>query len=735
MIIWVYDRWGEQVDCIGDFIGFAYDDEVGKVETVEFDVPGVRLSKGDYLVWRDGFGDWHEDIVASTEVIHDGAVRQHVYAEDSLVELDLSYIGERDSYGLSNSVALTRCLEGTRWVEGTVQDLGIGNIKFYHTTVYGGIVDMVDEWGGEIETAKRVGPNGVYERRLSWFKERGRDNSLMFFYGFDADGIQRMYELDNVCTRVHVFGKGEPTYGDDGEVQGYGRRITFADINGGKDYVEDLDALEVWGVIGKGGKLQPSEGTVVFDQCEDPEELLKLGRAYLDQVKVPRVTYKADVAILADYGMDYKDVRAGDRVYIVDDEMGERLNGRVSHIRRFEDGRPAEVTLGNVVRSVSDIFQETRSSLESLRNRATAWDGAAQAEDAWIDNAMFNINENMNASGGYVYWEQGEGITVLDRRRDDDPTMAIQLKGAGFRIANSKTSTGEWNWRTFGTGDGFTADLLNVGTIRGGANYWNLESGDLSFSKGSISDAWGNSWNMTTGALSWKHGSIGDAQGNAWNMTTGAVTFKNGSISDSKGNTWNMTTGVLDFEYGTINARTITAGSLTVKNSAGQTILQADLDNKTASVGGMKATGDELQGGNIRLNKDHYDVYSSSGQLCGTMGLTVINGGSSVGIWGQGSMGGLSLGAGGFNVIYISNVSSQGVDSYRDWDFHGHTLNNANIPSSSSISIADAVDDEMRFIAVTKVNPDGTIAEYAEGCSLGFTNGILTTMVKPDEEE
>ena len=41
----------------------------------------------------------------------------------------------------------------------------------------------------------------------------------------------------------------------------------------------------------------------------------------------------------------------------------------------------------------------------------------------------------------------------------------MKLCGEGFMIAGSRTDTGEWDWRTFGTGEGFTADMLVTGFL------------------------------------------------------------------------------------------------------------------------------------------------------------------------------------------------------------------------------------------------------------------------------
>lgn len=714
MIVWVYDRWGNQIDCIGDFVELVHDDELGALDYIEFTIPGQRLEKGNYLVWRDQFDEWHEHRIGSVKLEHiGGAIYQTVYADNSISETMGDYINEKDAYGTGVSYALMKLFEDTRWELGKIDAPGNGTLKYYHTTVYDGLSETMNVWPGEISTSIRVNSRGVYQRIVNYEAKRGQDNGLIFTYGYDADQITRSEDLDEVYTRLHCFGKGEEMLDDGGMGTGnYGRRITFADINDGKDYVEDNEALLTWGMPDGNGGIKHSEGQFVWEDVEDKDELLKLGKEKLKELSKPRVSYTSNVVILADAGMDFKNTRTGDTVYIRDEPLDERINGRVTHIRRYlQNTRPTEITLGNIIRTLGNVIQNQQSSINDINRRSGAWNAAYNAQDDWLDKMINNMNDTMNEVGGYVYWRQGEGITVYDRREDDNPTMAIQLKGAGFRIANSKTSTGEWDWRTFGTGDGFTADLLNVGTIRGGANYWNLSTGDLSFSAGSITDA----------------------RGNTWNMSTGDVTFQHGKIQDSKGNVWDMTNGTLDFKNGTINAKTITAGNLKVSNSQGQTIFEANLDNKTAEVGGFGAASSQLEGGNVTVNRDHYDIYSESGQLCGTMGLTKLVGGNSVGIYGEGSEGGLSLGSGGYNAMYFPNIGTA-VQCYRDFNFNGHSLTNVNVSTAASLYVGDTIDDEMRFIAVTKVNQDGTIAEYVEGCELGFTNGLLTSMVKPKEE-
>lgn len=957
MIIWVYDRFGNQIDCLGEVIDFTHDDELGKVEFIEFDVVGTPLEKGNYLVWRDEFDEWHEDIVSSCEVIHSGTIRQHIYAEDSLVELALSYINERDSYNLQNVVAMSRCLQDTRWTPVIVDNLGIGDIKFYHQSVYQGIIDMVDIWGGEIYTQKLVNANGVYARRINWVKAMGNDYGLVFYYGFDADQIERHVELDNVYTRLHVFGKGEPTYDDEGDQTGYGRRLSFADINAGKDYLEDEKAKQKWGVMGKNG-LQHAEGTVIFDEIEDAEELLEAGKKYFETVTEPRVNYTANLAVLADAGMDFKNARKGDTVYIRDEVLDERLVGRIFHVRRYKGNKPTEITLGNATRTAPEIWQSQQQALQNITNKTGSWDGAASANSEWMKHMVAGLNDEINADGGFVYWDYGEGITVYDRAVDDRPSKAIQLKGGSFRIANSKNSRGEWDWSVFGTGDGFTASLINVGVLRCGTNIINLDAGVVELTNGLIIDTNGNYVNFGAGTMrfvnkagkgmrfengeliidadrvmigseniqTWTNskievvnnnitlavnnlkqdttsrlqvlekeislkvtskdvqsaittslkgidlsvtGSLGgtasiqiSANGekldsanlnlsnvrNAFKNDTTAITISGGVVTFNSNtfvvNSTNFSVtkeGKITATAGTIGGFNITktslyngkasidsgatgvyvgtdgislgssfkvtkAGELTAKsgkianftiasnklyatktaisnnqagvyigtdgialgaNSVFKVTSAGALTASSGSIAGFTITGNMLKGKAINLGINTVDVRSSQnnfyiGSFCASW-LTNDPGKRFLGVQASGN-------SNVYGIVFSTNASEStgssearntntiraiytrsaiksvnvysgyttdltaGWNFFADLNLHGVQLKEATIPTATALSIPDSIQDRIDFVAVTKINPDGTIAEYVDGCSLEFTNGILTEMVRPEGE-
>ena len=246
---------------------------------------------------------------------------------------------------------------------------------------------------------------------------------------------------------------------------------------------------------------------------------------------MPGVTYTADVLDLVRFGRQWEGVSVGDDVQVVDTEYDPelRLEGRVSKLVRNCLNGAMEVTLGNVTETMADMWIAQQKAVSSLSKRSGNWDVAASTPAAYLQQLMDGLNERFNALGmSYRYdsFEKGTIYSSVPMDGDGNPTKtggwAMQLCSRGFRIASGTKADGSWNWTTFGTGEGFTASLLNAGVIRGGSNYWNLGTGDLLFKQGGIRDSKGGSyWNLDTGSLK--------TQGMTANDVTANGTFKCGS--------------------------------------------------------------------------------------------------------------------------------------------------------------------------------------------------------------
>lgn len=549
-----FDRWGNQIGCLPDVIEAVHKDEVNGEDSLSLLLPTCDLIKGDRVVWRDSFGDWHEHTVADLKDTHeDGKLYTAVYCENSISELLLDYIEEKRPYNVTAQIALERALEGTRWTPGTVNIAGTASASFYHTSVREAITSILENWGGELSTTIRVEGDHVSAREVNITLRRGADNGKRFEWRKDIEGITREVSTDDVVTALYGYGKGLEAYDDDGNLTGgYERKLTFGEVNGGLDYVADEAAKERWGLPDGHGGVKHTFGRVEFNDCEDANELLALTKEELKRRCEPTVTYTANVIDLADAGFQHEDVRAGDTVDLIDRGLGERLSGRVLCVERYLFNEQATViTLGNISRRITDVVSDLLSRYDGLASHAGVWDGAGSLSGGWIEGLIASLNNTMNQTGGYTYYHPGEGLITYDKPEDQNPTMAIQIKGAGFRIANKRKSDGDWDWRTFGTGDGFTADVINAGTIRGGSSHWNLETGDLYLGQGSI-EGGDNRWNLDTGELYLGEGRI-EGGGNYWDLDTGTIHLEQGRVESSDGkNYWDLDSGTFHLEKGRI---------------------------------------------------------------------------------------------------------------------------------------------------------------------------------------
>ena len=118
------------------------------------------------------------------------------------------------------------------------------------------------------------------------------------------------------------------------------------------------------------------------------------------------------------------------------------------------------------------LTEEQKQSLNKVSTNSEYWDRIIAVTSA-LGNILTNklegsINTALNSiagSEGRMYWEDGKFI-CRDGKTDAESTMAMLLSPAGFMIADSKLDDGRWDWRTFGTGAGFTADEIIAGTLR-----------------------------------------------------------------------------------------------------------------------------------------------------------------------------------------------------------------------------------------------------------------------------
>lgn len=481
MNILLLDRDENLIDYI-DIFNPEDEESLNADSILTFSTFYKNIEKGYRILYQDRLNEWHEYIIQSAKTKHDSNndIFIEVYAENSFYETLGDYIEDKRPRNSTATNALSEALATSRWEVGVVENLGLNTTSFYRCSVKDAVQNkIVKVWGGEFSTSIEVEGNKIVSRKVNIFKKRGDDHGKRFVYGKDIHEIEKVVNEEDIITALYGFGKGEEIE----ETGGHGRRIDFADINNGKKYVENNTARLKYGRNSDKGKVHVF-GKIEFDDITDKNELLAKTREELEKASTPKITYNATVEDLAKYGFEYEGVKLGDTVTIIDEELGLRLKARVIKlVKNLDDSNADKVTLGNFVETTNDLFIEAYKKINDFRNKEAIWDSASKKIQDGIDaeflnNVIDKINTEINNSGGYVYISKdGKGIITYDKPLDQNPTKAIQLMGGSIRIANKKKSDGTWDWRSFGTGDGFVADEIITGILKGGNVKWNLNDG------------------------------------------------------------------------------------------------------------------------------------------------------------------------------------------------------------------------------------------------------------------
>lgn len=494
----IFDRWGNPLGDLPYAIKAIRTRATDGTDTLDITTIG-EINKDERIVFKDSMGRWAEYLCQSTQTARAAGMPVTVaYCAGGIAELSRTYIEDKRNRNANAKACLAKALEGTRWAVGTVETgtiTGTADLSFYHCTVLEAIQKTADTYGLEVQTEYQPDPTGnrIGRRIIHLVEHRGTANTTKRFeYGKDLTQIKRDIDSGDVITRLYGWGKGIEQTNDQGEATGgYSRKISFADVNNGKPYVQDDQALANWGIPGPDGTRHHSEASVDFPDCEDPKELLNLTKAALKTRTTPTVSYTADVTALGQAGYDPEGTDVGDSVQIIDTSFTNplRLEGRILQIEEDLAGSLAEtkITLGNIRQSYTQRLAAQQQALDKLVSNSGAWNSAAGGTGPYMKDLIDRINQIMNATGGYTYLKPGQGIYVYDKPEDQNPTQCIHIGGGYWRIADHKKPNGDWDFRALANGKGIFADTVFTGRLSdaAGLNYWDMDTGEFSLSANS----------------------------------------------------------------------------------------------------------------------------------------------------------------------------------------------------------------------------------------------------------
>jgi phage minor structural protein len=488
----IFDRWGNPLGDLPYAIKAIRTRATDGTDTLDITTIG-EINKDERIVFKDSLNRWAEYLCQSTQTARAAGMPVTVaYCTGSIAELSRTYIEDKRNRNANAKACLAKALEGTRWAVGTVETgtlTGTADLAFYHCTVLEAVQKTADTYGLEVQTEYQPDPTGnrIGQRIIHLLEHRGSTSTTKRFeYGKDLTQIKRDIDSGDVITRLYGWGKGIEQTNEEGEATGgYGRKISFADVNNGKPYIQDDNALANWGIVGADGTKHHSEASADFPDCEDPKELLNLTKAALKTRTTPVVSYTADVTALGQAGYDPEGTDVGDSVQIIDTSFTTplRLEGRILQIEEDLAGSLADtkITLGNIRQTYTQRMAAQQQALDKLVSNSGAWNSAAGGTGPYMKDLIDRINQIMNATGGYTYLKPGQGIYVYDKPEDQNPTQCIHIGGGYWRIADHKKPNGDWDFRALANGKGIFADTVFTGRLSdaAGLNYWDMDTGEF----------------------------------------------------------------------------------------------------------------------------------------------------------------------------------------------------------------------------------------------------------------
>lgn len=460
-----------------------------------------ELDKTDRIVVRDGMGLWHEFVVLGITASHDtaGVTVKEYYCPWSLqydlsatyIDTNVGLVPGHASVPRSARDALTAALSGTdRWTIGTVGVTTMASASFYRMSGWEGIDTVLEVWGGEIAVTIGVGASGVTSRQVSLLPHVGTSTATRRFdYAGDLTSIQRIVSDEVWPCRIVPLGRSTET-----SAGGYTRRPTISSVNQGVPWIQDDEAVPYTRIPnGQGGWEYPTL-VVKNDTYSDPAALKAWAIEHVSEYTRPQVCYKAEVAQFVKAGLNAHGVALGDNVVVVDrefDSAGLRIDARVLEIQQdLLDSTRMKLTIGNMEGSLAQQFGSLARSVTSITSHFENM-GEYQSTATYLSELLASINEVANALGGYAYYTEGQGIRTYDRPVTDplvgaEATKVVEIKGGTIRIADSRTSGGDWDWRTVFVAGHIAAELVTASNIvagfiqsADGYSYWDLDANTL----------------------------------------------------------------------------------------------------------------------------------------------------------------------------------------------------------------------------------------------------------------
>lgn len=360
--------------------------------------------------------------------------------------------------------------EGEWRIDFIAPSLPIVSTNFYFISVREALKQL-QEIGCEILFHCNLTGEGVTDKWIEIYKQIGEYSNERFEYGDQVLSIQKEVNRSNVYTSLIGRGRGEEV-GD-----GYGRRIEFDQVewkksNGnpldkpkGQIFLEFPEMTKKYGLPSKNGSRLKREKVEIFENCEDPNELLRLTYDALVMYARPLVQFKTTI-LSGDTLGNIVTIHRADRNYhyetrifsvkkdrlkgTIETGLGDNLN--TSSTRQASNTQNALSTLSSEKMSFFDSTEISKWQSDIIR-------GAKGGSVILMSPSDFPEGSSQHGTSRQPFqqvWMNGDSIATSNN------FLVANSQGIGFiegdfNMANFKTA-----WDIEGN---FNANFITVGKI------------------------------------------------------------------------------------------------------------------------------------------------------------------------------------------------------------------------------------------------------------------------------
>ena len=389
-----------------------YTEEINTAGQLEFTLPStMRLPQNVFFVCITDPNDETSYLMFKiiTEKVTDEQVT-YTCIENAYDELaSYTYIKDKRPTAIASAM-LQMVLDGTRWSVGACPEVSPKFCSFYYISVLEAIQKIVNLWGFEVQFQVKIDgiTNEIKQRNINLYTKLGKRTNKRFEYGSNLLSVTQANDSTGLYTALVGRGKGvQVSEGDtDTDPDGYGRRITFADVvwstqsgnplnkPAGQEYLEDPNATAVYGFPDG----HPRIGFVVFQDCEDPNELIQLTYNKLQEVNHPQVQFSANIA-------DVGSLNLGDTIAIIRHDIGIEYYTRVFKVvHDLLDSSNNTVELGDNIAGSNSITQQISNIQNNQSNVQNAIDTIVM-NGADGNKLFFGTDFPANGTDGDIFYK------------------------------------------------------------------------------------------------------------------------------------------------------------------------------------------------------------------------------------------------------------------------------------------------------------------------------------------